>query len=131
MNSTRRFMLWTLALTFPLLLWTNTDAKEWRGIVPLKSSRADVEQLLGKPAIDRTDFASYHYNTERVSIDYSRGPCSVELSQWNVAKGIVISIWVTPVSKVLFTDLKVDQARFKKLPDYHVGTITHYVGGLW
>ena len=42
MNSTRGLISLVLAVTFVLPLWTNTDAKDWRGIVPLKSSRADL-----------------------------------------------------------------------------------------
>ena len=53
MNVTRSFMPLILAMTFVLLLWTNTAAKDWRGIVPLKSSRADVERIMGPPTTDR------------------------------------------------------------------------------
>lgn len=32
-----------------LFLSVTSDAKDWRGIVPLHSTRADVENLLGEP----------------------------------------------------------------------------------
>src|SRR4026207_2045790 len=40
----------TLFALIVLLCSSSTaDAKEWRGIVPLRSTRADVERLLGRP----------------------------------------------------------------------------------
>jgi hypothetical protein len=35
-----------------LAVMSEAFAKEWRGITPLKSTRADVERLLGKPNSD-------------------------------------------------------------------------------
>lgn len=48
---------------------------EWRGLVPLRSTRSDVERLLGKPAIHPTAFENYNTETERVDVIYSPGPC--------------------------------------------------------
>jgi hypothetical protein len=46
-----------------------------------------------------------------------------------VSSNVVISISVTPqADEVRFADLKLDQTKFKKLRDYHVGTIVHYIG---
>jgi hypothetical protein len=45
------------------------QAKEWRGIVPLKSTRADVERLLGKP----NGPGRYEFENERAYIDYAKG----------------------------------------------------------
>src|SRR6266849_4384328 len=50
-----------IVLSFLLLLTgaVTSLAKEWRGIVPLHSTRADVERLLGVPTIDRSDTIVY------------------------------------------------------------------------
>lgn len=45
--------------------------KEWRGIVPLKSSRSEVERRFGQP----DEWGYYSFKDERVSIEYSEGPC--------------------------------------------------------
>jgi hypothetical protein len=116
------------AAVLALVAAGNAEAKDWRGIVPLHSTRADVERILGPPTINQIDWAVYHGEKERVSIQYSKGPCTVEFSPWNVAKDTVISIWVTPVSNVRFADLKLDLSKYKKLADYHVGEIKHYIG---
>jgi hypothetical protein len=117
------------AAVLALIAAGNAEAKDWRGIVPLHSTRADVERILGPPTINQIDWAVYHGEKERVSIQYSKGPCTVEFSPWNVPSNVVIDIWVTPnVPEVRFADLKLDQTKFKRLPDYHVGTIVHYIG---
>lgn len=61
-------LLFTLFLTYFL---TTAAGKEWRGITPLKSSRADVESLLGKP--DKLGF--YKIDDELALVFYSPGPC--------------------------------------------------------
>src|SRR5215510_11066963 len=49
----------------------NVFSKPWRGIVPLISTRSDVERLLGKP----NDSGLYELNGEAASVIYSDGPC--------------------------------------------------------
>lgn len=111
-----------------LLAANSTRAKEWRGIVPLHSTRADVERLLGSPTIERKDGAFYQLMSERVSIDYSRGPCGVESSRWNVPLNTVISIWVTPKPhSIRLADLKLDESRFQGVTNDHLPYIVSYV----
>jgi hypothetical protein len=46
-------------------------SKDWNGIVPCKSSRADVEKILGKDALLSPDqFGRYRYKDSRVYVDY-------------------------------------------------------------
>lgn len=111
-----------------LVAASSTRAKEWRGIVPLHSTRADVELLLGPPTIDRSDGAFYQLKSERVSIDYSTGPCGVEPSRWNVPLDTVINIWVTPKPHSLrLADLKLNESKFKKETNDHVWHVVSYV----
>jgi hypothetical protein len=44
----------------------NVHAEAWRGIVPLKSTRADVERLLGRPG----EHGRYQFDKERAYIEY-------------------------------------------------------------
>jgi hypothetical protein len=54
------------------LLAIEADAAPWRGIVPLKSSRSDVERLLGNPSSTKSRFyVIYSLKDEEVRIDYS------------------------------------------------------------
>src|SRR5262245_50962152 len=83
------------------------QAEAWRGIVPLKSTRADVERLLGKPG----NHGRYQFDKERVYINYAgSGPCHPNNGcLCMVSEDIVISIYVQPEVKLPFSALKLDK----------------------
>jgi hypothetical protein len=103
-----------------------TSAKPWRGIVPLHTTRVAVEQQLGPPSMDRGDIVVYEYKDEQASIEYSKGPCSVEFSPWNVPRDTVISIWITPKSYLKIPGLELDK-NYKKVRDEHRPQVIHYI----
>jgi hypothetical protein len=95
----------------------NVFAKPWRGIVPLISTRADVERLLGKP----NDFGLYEMNGEAASVIYSDGPCQGlyrSLEKVNckclVAKDTVLSIFVEPRQFLKFSGLGITKPKFTR-----------------
>jgi hypothetical protein len=100
-----------LALTFAVPL----SARGWRGIIPLHSTRNDVESLLGKPLTDR----DHLYETEDhfVSVDYAKRPCEGWPSGWNVTTNTVLSISVRPTRDLKFADLHIDESKFSKAFD--------------
>ena len=109
-----RLFLIAAALNF---LCSVTQGKEWRGIVPLKSSRSEVERRFGLP--DKWGY--YNFKDERVSIEYSDGPCQgyyVALGRDNckclVPRDTVMSIFSESTSNRSFSELKLDLARFSK-----------------
>jgi hypothetical protein len=103
------------------------EAKDWRGIKPLVSTRTDVVQLLGPPATDRGDFIFYEFEKERVSFRLSGGSCRVGSGGWNVPRGVVIEIWVTPKPNQLkLADLSLDEAAYRKEQDREVLCFFHY-----
>jgi hypothetical protein len=53
-------------------------AEEWRGIVPLRSTRADVVRLLGKP----NELGRYEVNGERADIIYSDDHARGGIIRW-------------------------------------------------
>jgi hypothetical protein len=69
-----KFSYLKLGVMTALLVLTaaESNAKPWRGITPLKSTRTDVERLLGKS----NDLGRYELENERAYIFYSDGPCS-------------------------------------------------------
>jgi hypothetical protein len=113
-------------ITLLLAMIVQAQAKEWRGIVPLHSTRADVERLLGPPSTDRSEFIFYEFDKERISFQLSRGPCNVEFSSWNVPRDTVISIRVTP-KQLCWNELKLDRTKYEKKPDEELSYIFHYV----
>lgn len=64
------------------------NGQDWRQIVPLKSTRADVERLLGPTK--ELYFAVYQLKPGSLFIEYSSGPCSPERKGgWNVPRDVV------------------------------------------
>jgi hypothetical protein len=65
----------------------------WRGIVPLRSTRADVVRLFGPPNIGDH---LYDVGDYRILFVYSNGPCEKGESGWNVPRDTVVSISLAP-----------------------------------
>lgn len=104
-------------LLFLMFFATTVVGKEWRGLTPLKSTRADVERLLGKP----NELGRYEIQNERVTITYSEGPCNRAfgaLAKANcecfVAKDIVLKIAVTFDSPVKVSKLGIDKKKYER-----------------
>lgn len=102
-----------------IFLVSEVRAKEWRGIVPLKSTKADVERLLGKP----NQLGRYEIGNERASVLYSEGPCEgayQPLARDNceclVPKDTVLKIAVTLDSSVKVSKLGIDKKKYQRTP---------------
>jgi hypothetical protein len=109
-----------------LILASRAGAQEWRKIVPLKSTRADVERLLG-PA-EQPYGVDYELKDGVVSIDYSTGPCRKDRpGGWNVSEGIVISFSFSAKHQQRERELKLDRKKFRKVFDTHTVGITYYI----
>jgi len=106
-----------------LITACSSQAKEWRGITPLHSTRADVERLIGPPAMDHGDTVVYETDKERASIEYSKGPCTG--SAWSVPVNTVLNIWIAPHS-IYVTDLKLNLLRYVKRRDPELRHIVNY-----
>jgi hypothetical protein len=103
------WMLMALIIVNPL------QAEEWRGIKPLRSTRSDVERLLGLPKTAKQDTSSYEFESESVFIIYSSGQCKDKSTGWNVPRDTVISISVNPKVKPKLDELKLDQSKYEKV----------------
>lgn len=122
-----------MTLPFLLLILTtiaHPQANSWRGIIPLYSTREDVEKILGPPRPESKGIDASTYNTasERVFILYSTGPCNVKPSNgWNAPRGTVIEVSVEPNPKPKFADLKLEESKYDKRPDGDYLDSTSYV----
>ena len=122
--SLRTFLL---ALLF-LLVFQETQAKSWRGIVPLKSTRADVERLLGK----ENSRGRYEFADERAYVQYRENPCVGAyrpLEQDNcecfVSRDTVVSIHVTLEVLRTFSSLRLDKTKYQRKLD-NLGVFAEY-----
>jgi hypothetical protein len=108
-----------LLLTF-MTAAVQCQPNEWNCITPLKSTRGDVERILGQPGGNSKEkhAASYPTKWGKVFVLYSTGPCSVKPSHgWNVPELTVISMSVYPQPEPDFDISKINLNKFEKRPD--------------
>lgn len=121
-----------MILTPLLLILTSIaypQSNSWQGIVPLHSSRIDVEKILGPPRPESKglDASTYETGSEKVFVLYSPGPCNATASNgWNVPRGTVIEVSVEPKGKTKLSDFKLDASKFEKKRDPEVLDYTSY-----
>jgi hypothetical protein len=109
-----------------MVFWTCGSAQDWQKIVPLKSTRIEVEAVLGSSQGDY--FASYRLKEGSLFIEYSSGPCRPDRKGgWNVPENVVVSFSFSPRLKKRVADLKLDPKRFRRVIDQHVIGITYYI----
>jgi hypothetical protein len=99
-------------------------AKGWRGLVPLRATRRDVEGLLGAPTTPGG--SAYQPDKQYIYVEYSDGPCEKGWPYgWNVEKDTVVSIYVSG-RKTALADLKLDEKKYQQYRSGHTQDL-HYV----
>lgn len=104
-----------------LLAAISAEAKAWHGIVPLHSTRKDVERILGVS----NDPCKCIYQTENevITIDYARHSCLQNPDGWNVPLDTVVTITVSLRTPARFSDLNIDRRSYKQTKDLHTDAI--------
>lgn len=101
-------------------------AKDWRGIIPLRSTRADVEVLLGKPpALLKEASRSSTLNKSRSLYFLDEGEVSFVFAEPEITSaveclaripaGTVLMIQVTPKKELSLGDFPIDGSTFRKV----------------
>ncbi len=91
------------------------NAEPWRGIVPLRSTRADVERLLGKPLPGALNsYVTYKLETEEVRVEYAdQTLCSrPDRCECRVPDDRVLHVVVRPKTIIKFSSLELDKSKF-------------------
>lgn len=108
-----------------LFLATVSQAKGRRGIIPLHSTRVDVEQILGR-ASDNCK-CTYYSEDVNVFVVYSSGNCKKGSSgNWNIPPNTVIRFTVYPKIHPKLSDLNIDESKFTKEEDPELPGIFYY-----
>jgi hypothetical protein len=90
-----------------------TVATGWCELLPLHSTRADVERIFGAPKMSHDSTKIYETKDERVDVLYSAGPCKLSgVERWNVPEDVVIKIEVSPRKNILVQDLHLDPNKY-------------------
>lgn len=82
------------------------------GIIPLRSTRADVNRLYGP--CDDSWSCSFRSTTEWITVAYAMSPCVGLTNGWDVPKDTVLSVTVRPFVFPLLSDAGLDLAGFVK-----------------
>jgi hypothetical protein len=90
-------------------------AQGWRGIVPLHSTRADVERLLGPATGECKCF--YQTGDELLRVEYARTRCKGYPSGWSVSAETVLEFSVRPERERPFSELRLDESKYEKAYD--------------
>ena len=108
------------ACLFFLFFAQAPSQKEWRGLIPLKSTRADVERLLGPPDVNaKNELITYYQSDATVSIWFSTNPqCKKKLpyESWDVPAETVTSIRIGLKNPVPINETGIDLTKFKRVP---------------
>ena len=98
----------------------NVAAKDWRGLLPMHSTREDVKNLLGPPSedINSTESNRLLYLLEDANVEFffinkgdlARGGCVA-----SVPEGTIFSISVTPRIDMPFSSLNLDEKKLVKI----------------
>jgi len=101
-------------LIFVVMFGSQTvKGKAWRGIVPLHSTRGDVEKLLGPPTLEDS---GYDIDGDQVQITYSGRGCEEGLpGGWSVAPSTVVNISVVPHKNLVLDDVLVPGKDYQKI----------------
>lgn len=94
----------------------SADTKGWRGIVPLQSTRAEVESQFGEGTNECK--CSYYRDDINVFFVYASGDCESDGSgDWNITKDTVIRFTIYPKVREQLSELEIDERKFEKRAD--------------
>ena len=109
-----------LIISMVLIAATSVAAKDWRGILPMHSTRADVEALLGPPPASPGNYilskgrSIYFLDEGEVYITFAEDEFAGRVCLSAVPPGTVLMIRVTPKDELPLPRLNIDVRNFKK-----------------
>lgn len=119
------------AIWIVFLSCNSVEAKPWRGIEPLRSTRADVERLIGSNVVRCGASACiYELDDEIVFVLYSTdASCKNDdaTTAWRVPVGTVIEIGVRFKEDKPLSELEFDLSTFVRVEDKHLPGWIYYV----
>ena len=90
------------------------DAGIWKDIKPLKSTRVQVEKILGSSIEDDCTSCIYKIAEGKIQVDYSTTPCKSSLEGWNVPPDTVLKLTIIPNEFIEFSDLNLTDKDYEE-----------------
>ncbi|HEX5604524.1 MAG TPA: hypothetical protein VFX63_18310 [Pyrinomonadaceae bacterium] len=104
-----------IAFTSLLLVGLQKKQIEWRTLVPLVTTRNEVEAQLGAPSSGKEYVWIYDTTEERITVWYGGGKSSgADGCRWDTPKETVFNFLLAPKKKVRLADLNIDLAKYRK-----------------
>lgn len=107
--------LLNLIVFLNLLVSCHTIEDGWKGIRPLRTDKATVEKLLGKPEVDDNGYYRYRTGEAFIRINYSSTPCEnnkMNRGKFNVPKDTVLDYYVRPLTLTPLSNLKFKKEQY-------------------
>src|SRR4249919_555693 len=82
-----------------------------QSFVPLRTTRNEVEKVLGQPLKTPCQTCSYRSTEGAITVSYSEAPCVGLLRGWNVRSDVVLYVSVNPKETRPFSDYKLEKER--------------------
>lgn len=102
----------------------------WRGIQPLKTRKAQVEKILGKPEIDDNGYHGYRFDGGFIQVNYSTAPCEenqYKRGKYKIQSGTVLDYIVNLHEGVKLSELKFERGSYYKETSIHGGDLVYYI----
>ncbi len=110
-NRVYRHLIGILGVVLALVIVSS--AETWNGITPLKSTRADVENILGKP----NEYGYYQRDEGKVRIFYGAGDLNTDTCWGRASKETVTRISISLGIAFNLKDVKTDRNKLEKTVD--------------
>jgi hypothetical protein len=120
----------TVFLSIELSLSGHMAGRGWRDLVPLHSTRKDVERLLGPPRNQKDcvdERCTYFLSDVNVLFHYSKGDCASGRGVWDVPLDTVLYITVYPEPGTRWSNLAIDKAKLTRTEAGHIKQLVSYV----
>ena len=109
-------LIQVVLISLYLLIQSSTPSSSgWRGIIPLHSTRTDVERVLGAPGGQCN--CIYRKSDELVYVEYADGLCKGALPGWNVRAGTVLSFTIRSSKLQQLRTVDFDDPKFLRTID--------------
>ena len=106
-----------IAIAFTSLLLVGFQKKqiEWRSLVPLVTTRNEVEANLGAPISGKEYILVYDTTEERVTVWYGGAKtAATDDCRWDTPAETVFKFVLAPKKKVRLADMNIDLAKYQK-----------------